>query len=300
MGQRPLPAPRGGEIRSRRQRGGRGDEDLPVPDTGEPRIVQKVRGQFASWAAVSLGCFGINVATGIDHPWFLFPLFGMGIGLLRNYAQLWQAGYSWRDVLSRPAAPDAIETTMARGVKGGRQLAAPRGEEYGVHFGPVQQVFGDRQAILKLMEKLPPSERKMLPEIQQTADALYNRASDLARTLQAMDSNFDMQGLSQIDERIAALSREPDDPERARRLNLLERQRQTIIDLQGRRTQVASHLESCVLAMQNMRFDLLRLRSAGVAAVLGDLTQATQQAKALSRDVDNAIAAAGEIREAMK
>jgi tRNA A-37 threonylcarbamoyl transferase component Bud32 len=299
IGQRPLPAPRGGQIRSRRQRGG-GDEDLPVPDTGEPRIVQKVRGQFASWAAVSLGCFGINVATGIDHPWFLFPLFGMGIGLLRNYAQLWQAGYSWRDVLSRPAAPDAIETTMARGVKGGRQLAAPRSEEFGAHFSSVQQVFGDRQAILKLMERLPPSERKMLPEVQQTADSLYNRASDLARTLHAMDGNFDAHGLQQIDERIAALSREADDPERARRLNLLERQRQTIIDLQGRRTQVASHLESCVLAMQNMRFDLLRLRSAGVAAVLGDLTQATQQAKALSRDVDNAIAAAGEIREAMR
>ena len=300
-GERQLPALRGpGEIRGRRQRGGRGDEDLPVHDTGEPRIVQKVRGQFASWAAVSLGCFGINVATGIDHPWFLFPLFGMGIGLLRNYAQLWQAGYSWRDVVSRPAAPDAIETTMARGIKGGRQLAAPRSEEFGTHFAAVQQVFGDRQAILKLMEKLPPSERKMLPEVQQTADALYNRATDLARTLQAMDSNFDMQGLSQIDERIAALSREPDDPERARRLNLLERQRQTIIELKGRRTQVESHLESCVLAMQNMRFDLLRLRSAGVAAVLGDLTQATQQAKALSRDVDNAIAAAGEIREAMK
>ena len=102
------------------------------------------------------------------------------------------------------------------------------------------------------------------------------------------------------DERIAALSKEPDDPERARRLNLLQRQRQTIIDLKGRRSQVASHLESCVLAMQNVRFDLLRLRSAGVAAVLGDLTHATQQAKALSRDVDNAIAAAGEIREAMK
>lgn len=301
-GQRPLPATRGaGEIRGRRQPAGRGDGDnLPMPDTGEPRIVQKVRGQFASWAAVSLGCLGINVATGIDHPWFLFPFFGMGIGLLRNYAQLWQAGYSWRDVLSRPPAPDAIETTMARGTKGARQLAAPRLEEYGAHLPSVQQVHGDRQAILKLMEKLPPSERKMLPEIQQTADALYNRATDLARTLQAMDSNFDANGSTQIGERIAALSREPDDTERARRLNLLERQRQTILDLQGRRAQVASHLESCVLAMQNMRFDLLRLRSAGVAAVLGDLTQATQQAKALSRDVDNAIAAAGEIREAMR
>jgi serine/threonine-protein kinase len=140
----------------------------------------------------------------------------------------------------------------------------------------------------------------MLPEVQQTADALYSRATDLARTLHAMDSNFDPAGLAQIDERIAGISREPDDPERARRLSLLQRQRQTITDLQGRRGQVAGHLESCVLAMQNVRFDLLRLRSAGVAAVLGDLTQATQQAKALSRDIDNAIAAASEIREAMK
>ena len=39
-----------------------------------------------------------------------------------------------------------------------------------------------------------------------------------------------------------------------------QRQRQTISDLRGRRSQVASHLESCVLAMQNVRFDLLRLR----------------------------------------
>jgi hypothetical protein len=111
---------------------------------------------------------------------------------------------------------------------------------------------------------------------------------DLARTLHAMDSNLDTEGLGSIDERIAALGKEPDDPERARRLSLLQRQRQTILDLRGRKTQVGSHLESCVLAMQNVRFDLLRLRSAGVAAVLGDLTQATQQAKALSRDVDNA------------
>jgi serine/threonine-protein kinase len=271
-----------------------------LPDTGEPKIVQSVRGQFASWAAVSLGCMGINVATGIDHPWFLFPTFGMGIGLLRNYARLWQAGYSWRDVLTRPPAPDAMETKLVKGVRLPRELPRPTYEDFGAHLKAIEQVRDDRMAIQKLMERLPPAERKMLPEVQQTADSLYERAVDLARTLHAMDSNLDTEGLGPIDERIAALAKEPDDPERARRLALLQRQRQTILDLQGRKAQVASHLESCVLAMQNVRFDLLRLRSAGVAAVLGDLTQATQQAKALSRDVDNAIAAAGEIREAMK
>jgi hypothetical protein len=296
-----VPAPRDERgMRRRDYRERRPDKDR-MPDTGEPKIVQKVRGQFASWAAVSLGCLGINIATGIGDPWFLFPMFGMGIGVFRNYAQLWQAGYSWRDVLTRPPAPDAIETTLVKGTaRMARQLPPPKADEFGAHIDAIRQVQSDRQAILQLLDRLPPSERKMLPEVQQTVNALYERATDVARTLHAMDSNMDTEGLGQIDERIAALAKEPDDPERARRLNLLERQRQTIVDLRGRRGQVASHLESCVLAMQNVRFDLLRLRSAGVAAVLGDLTQATQQAKALSRDVDNAIAAAGEIREAMR
>jgi serine/threonine-protein kinase len=297
LGRRDRPLPR--TVSSRHPRRDRLNENQ-LPDTGEPRIVQQVRGQFASWAAVSLGCFGINVATGLDTPWFLFPTFGMGIGMLRNYARLWQSGYSWRDVLTRPPAPDAVETMMVKGAKLPRRLPQPTAEDFGAQLPQILQVQSDRFAIGKLMERLPPSERKMLPEVQQTVDALYERATDLARTLHAMDSNLSTEGLGSIDERIAALAKEPDDPERARRLNLLQRQRQTILDLQGRRSQVASHLESCVLAMQNVRFDLLRLRSAGVAAVLGDLTQATQQAKALSRDVDNAIAAAGEIREAMK
>jgi eukaryotic-like serine/threonine-protein kinase len=306
--ERPADANRGAEMerglaragsRSPRKRHDR-DHEVAVPDTGEPRIVQQVRGQFASWAAVSLGCFGINVATGLDTPWFLFPTFGMGIGMLRNYARLWQSGYSWRDVLTRPPASDAVETMRVKGAKLPRRLPQPTPDEFGAHLPHILQVQSDRFAIGKLMERLPPSERNMLPEVQQTVDSLYERASDLARTLHAMDSNLDTEGLGSIDDRISALAKEPDDPERARRLNLLQRQRQTILDLQGRRAQVASHLESCVLAMQNVRFDLLRLRSAGVAAVLGDLTQATQQAKALSRDVDNAIAAAGEIREAMK
>jgi serine/threonine-protein kinase len=299
LGPRPVPGARGDALRRRDSRD-RNEKDL-IPDTGEPRIVQKVRGQFASWAAVSLGCLGINLATGIGDPWFLFPMFGMGIGVFRNYAQLWQAGYSWRDVLTRPPAPDAVETTLVKGTpRMARQLPPPKPEDFGAHLGAIQQVQGDRQAILKLLDRLPASERKMLPEVQPTVAALYERATDLARTLHALDTSMNTQELVQIDDRLAALAREPDDPERARRLSLLQRQRQAIVDIQGRRTQVASHLESCVLAMQNVRFDLLRLRSAGVAAVLGDLTQATQQAKALSRDVDNAIAAAGEIREAMR
>ena len=299
----PVPV-RGAPLRNRRPSGHRPirpSDNTPLPQTGEPEIIVRTRAQFAKWAATSLGCFGINLATGIESPWFLFPMFGMGIGLLRGYGKVWQAGYGWRDVLTRPPAPDAIETTtMIKGGKLPRQLPVPGGDDFGAQLSTLLQAHGDRVAIYKLLDRLPSSERQLLPEIAGTVDGLYNRACDLGRTLHAMDSNFSVSGLDQIEERLAALRREPDDPERARRLALLEKQRQTILDLQGRRQQVAGHLESCVLAMQNVRFDLLRLRSAGVAAVLGDLTNATQQAKALSRDVDHAIAAAGEIREAMK
>jgi hypothetical protein len=52
--------------------------------------------------------------------------------------------------------------------------------------------------------------------------------------------------------------------------------------------------------MQNLRLDLMKLRTADIASVLGDLTQATQQARAVSRSVDHAIEAAGEIRDAMR
>jgi serine/threonine-protein kinase len=286
----------------RMERGGKKeDTPLPVPDTGEPLIVQKTRAQFARWAAVTGGCFMINLATNqLSPPWFLFVMAGMGFGLVNNYAKLWQAGYTWRDVLNRPPAPDAVRVPGAKGARISRQLAAPRPDEYGQQLGSVLQAHTDRGAILKLLERMSQAERQMLPEdVQGTVDALYQRATELARTLHAMDSNLDTEGVTRIEERMQALQREPDDEERRRRMGLLERQKKTITDLRGRRDQIASQLESCILAMQNVRFDLLRLRSADAAAALGDLTMATQQARALSRDVDNAIVAASEIREAL-
>ena len=110
---------------------------------------------------------------------------------------------------------------------------------------------------------------------------------------------MDAEGLAAIDERIAGLAGSRTIRSGLAGSGCWSASVRPSRSLRGRRSQVASHLESCVLAMQNVRFDLLRLRSAGVAAVLGDITQATQQARALSRDVDNAIAAAGEIGRAM-
>jgi len=275
------------------------EEALPVPDTGEPKIVQKVRDQFARWAAVTGGVLLLNIATGLDSPWFLFVGGGMGIPLLKSYAQLWQAGYSWRDVLNRPPAHDAIEAAGSKGGKNRRPIGPPRSEEYGAYYDKVRQVHTDRAAILAMMQKLSAADRAMLPEVTETTEALYNRAVELGRTLNDLDQGFGhTEAPEKIKARLVELSDQPQSDERDRQFRLLEQQFRTANELFERRRAMADRLESSVLAMQNVRFDLIRVRSAGVGGVVGDLTQATQAARALSRDVDHLIAAASEVKEA--
>jgi serine/threonine-protein kinase len=281
----------------RRPRRGRKKEEEVAPG-GEAAIVRKTRAGFVSWASVSAGLMlldlvqggGINWAQWVMIPWGAFVV-------LPQFLKLWQAGYSWRDILNRPAAPDAQAARLQSGSSRPALLPMPTTDEFGRQVAEIQQARSDRQAILGIMDRLPKSERQMLPDVVETVDKLLGRAEGLARMLHTMSADVDDRATGRIDHKIASTKQQPDGAERDRQLNLLERQRDALADLLARRQRVGEQLESCVLAMQNVRFDLLRLKSAGVAAVLGDLTQATQQARALSRDVDHAIAAAGEIRD---
>ena len=295
-----LPARMSGGGRPERRRASRPaprkDPKSELTPSGESRMVAKFRDSFVSWASVCGGLMFIDALMGGGLGWSLFPtaIWG-GFGLLPQYMKLWQNGYSWRDVLNRPAAPDAQEALL--GAR--RALPAPQADEFGRQVDTIRLARNDREAILKIMERVPTSERKLLPDVVVTVDALLKRAEDLARMLHGMSADVDEGALARIAVRIEAVKLHEEGTERERQLNLLERQRQALSDLLARRKRVEEQIESCVLAMQNVRFDLLRLRSAGVAAVLSDLTNATQQARALSRDVDHAIAAAGEIRDVL-
>jgi serine/threonine protein kinase len=271
--------------------------DLPLHDTGEPPLVQKVRAQFAKWAAATGGCFLLNLATGItDGPWFLFVAAGFGFPLLKSYSQLWQAGYSWRDVLNPPPAADAVGLPAG---KGGRKLiAAPKAAEYGSYFDRMNHIHDDRKNILRMIQQLPDADRKQLPEVIETAEALYARASDLARTLNEMDQSFGHASPDRIRLQLDALALRPETEERNRQVSILERQLRTAGDLAARRDAFLQRFESSELAMRNLRLDLIKLRTGGIGA-LNDVTSATQQARAISRDVENLTAAASEIREAM-
>jgi serine/threonine protein kinase len=282
-------------LRGRRpSRGRRPDQ---VPKKKDTNIVEKARHQFASWASICGGLVMVDVVTGGAAPdWSIMVAgFWAAFGVLPTFVKLWQAGYSWRDVFNRPPAPDAV---AAR--KSGIVLPAATTDEFGTQRSSVEQARRDREVILKIVEKLPSSERQMLPDVKATVEALLKRSEDLARTLHSMSADVDDGAMRRLDAKIDATKQHAQGAERDRQLTLLERQRQALSDLLSRRRKVEEQLESCGIAMQNVRFDLLRLRSAGIEAVLGDLTAATQQAKALSRDVDAVIAAAAEVNQAIE
>jgi serine/threonine-protein kinase len=293
----PVPSRRGRAAR----RAARELAERKGSEGGEPVQVRHFRSQFATYVSVNGGLLLLNIVTGIASPWFLFVAIPWGIGVASRYGQLWSSGYSWRDVVSRPPARDALPPPAGPGKAAPLpRLPEPRTDDFGVMMSQIRQMRSDRAAIAKIVERLAPAERNMLPDVQPTVDALLGRAEELARTLTQMEGSVDQHTLSRLDERIRGLEGQSgDDPDRDRRLDLLKRQREMLTDLMQRRERVEAQFESCVLAIQNVRFDLLRLRSAGVGAALSDLTSATQQARALSVDVEAAISAAGEIRQAL-
>jgi len=294
-----LPAPaRDDSPRRRSKRGAVKDPPSQLTASGEPKLVARFRDGFVSWASVCGGLMLIDLIQGGGLGWSMWVAIPWGaFGLLPGYMKLWQTGYSWRDVLHRPAAPDGAEARL--GLSKRAHLPAST-EEYGQQVETVRQARNDREAILKIMERVPASERKLLPDVVVTVDGLLRRAEELARMLHGMSADVDEAALTRLEDRIDSVKHHEEGAERERQLNLLERQRQALGDLLTRRRRVEEQIESCVMAMQNVRFDLLRLRSAGVAAVLSDLTNATQQARALSRDVDHAIAAADEIQDVLR
>jgi serine/threonine-protein kinase len=108
----------------------------------------------------------------------------------------------------------------------------------------------------------------------------------------------------QIDSEISRLESEANpldtraSEERVRRLAYLKRQRRAVVDASRRREGTASKLESCRLALQNMRHDHVRLRTGGGGSI-GQVTTVAERAMALAREVDGMVYAADQLATPM-
>jgi hypothetical protein len=161
----------------------------------------------------------------------------------------------------------------------------------------VRRAAADRALMRDIVAALRPVEREMIPDIEPTVNALAERVGALATTLHRLDTDVSGASLGALDGRIAGLATEPDTPERERRMSLLQRQRSSLHDLLERRRSLANQLESAGLMLQNVKLDLLKLRSSGIGSAIEDVTSATQEARALSRDIGNLVEASEDLKK---
>jgi hypothetical protein len=288
-----------------------GVDGRPIKTIGE-RIVS-FRRHVVSNAAVIGMLFGINMLTNSRFPWFLFPAIFMTVGLVKEWGGLWSEGVTLGQILSRPSAPDLASLglagagSQARGLPAPSTAAvqedeaaklAPREVLAGAYGQNVRRAVADRATVLATVSSLSKTDRDMVPDVVPTVTALVDRVASLAQTLHHLDEDCSPKLVSELESRIASVEREPAEAsDRERRLSLLKRQLVSMTELASRRTRLTGQLDSAGLALQNLKYDLLKLRSSGVQSAIGDVNSATVEARALSREIGHVLEAADELRK---
>ena len=157
-----------------------------------------------------------------------------------------------------------------------------------------------RDDILRLIETLPKREREQVDEVPATADALYRRIELLAVDLTELDRGFAADDGDKVEREIEQLeaAANPLDgrsEERIRRLSILRRKLISLRELKKKRESQAARFENCVLALENMRYDVLKLKTGGQS--FQQVTLLAERAMSLAQEVDNAVYVAEEMRK---
>ena len=259
---------------------------------------------FRGYAWLTLAAFGASmVAFGAgvsDVP----PLVVAPIVPLYMSRKLWRRGLSLREsglrlrrVLMMPRAKWVLHSPTPSPTERALEKLATR-EILESPFGnAIRRAVDDRAAILAIVASLSKADRALLPDVVPAVNGLVERVAHLAQTLHRLDESFDPRLIEQLDARIAEVAGGSETPEAQQRLALLRRQRGTLEELVQRRAALARQLDSAGLALGNLRLDLIKLRSSGLQSALSDVSTATQEARALSREISAVLDAAAEVRD---
>lgn len=266
--------------------------------------IREFRHYFARTAVTVATLGAVNLMFSPNFLWFLFPTAFMSLGMLRRAGTLWADGIRIRDVFSGKASDQVAQGDEIDASPGARppsvhELArklAPHDVLAGPYGDSVRRAAADRAAAQDALARLAPPDREMIPDVSPSLDALAERVSSLAQALHGLDRAAQPDAMASVEASLAEAKARPESPEKARRVEMLERQRDTLADLSKRREGLKEQLENANLLLQSMRLDLLALGSAGVQSAINDATSATQEARALSRDLRIALDAAKQLR----
>ncbi len=303
------------------------DPDAPTPEElirWNEKSVVSFRRAIAPFLFVTGAMFAVSVLGG---PNLLFVSAFWGINVAYKYARLWSDGYDWRDVFKQPrdkmivdVAADTLDGAKAifdrdkrtamrerarqRRLSEGRHSPAGGSVQNfsssdaaalgsGPHAGVARQALLDREEVFRLLESLPPADRARVTDVGPTARQLAEAVMGIATALTAIDRDAGNVSLAAMDKEIGVLEAQanPLDQQaseaRVRRLAMLKRSRRAAMEIEERRTTLAAKLESCALALQNLKFDVLRLKTGNQS--WQHVTSVAEKAAALARDVDAAV-----------
>ena len=269
---------------------------------GRIDLLDRVRAM--RWYALFTGAMWVGGVTGFVvgvqdiPPLVLSPVvpYLMTLKLARRGRSLRASGLKLRRVFSRlrsrwvlPALPPPPKQQQLLKL-------APR-EVLDSAYGPaIRRAVEDRAAIMDIVAKLSKVDRALLPDIDPAVKGLVDRVAQLAQMVYRLEQSIDTRLLSELNGRIAEMEGEASSPEGQRRLSLLQRQRTTLEELVQRRTTLARQLDNAGLALGSLRLDLIKFRSSGLESALSDVSSATQEARALSREIGAVLEAAAEVK----
>jgi serine/threonine-protein kinase len=248
------------------------------------------------WAA-AFTSLGVGVSEGIP-PLIVAPVipYLMSVKLARRGRSLRASGLKLRRVFTRlrsrwvlPAPPPPPNQQQLLKLAPREVLDSP--------YGPaIRRAAEDRAAIMDIVAKLSKVDRALLPDIGPAVKGLVDRVAQLAQMVYRLEQSIDMRMLNELSGRIAEMEGDTGTPEAQRRLSLLQRQRTTLEELVQRRATLARQLDNAGLALGSLRLDLIKFRSSGLESALSDVSSATQEARALSKEIGAVLEAAAEVK----
>jgi serine/threonine-protein kinase len=171
-------------------------------------------------------------------------------------------------------------------------LTGPQGDR-------VRQAMADRDEILRRLNDLPKAQREQLGDVSRSAVALADKVQGLALLYEESARQDISSARDQLEGEINTLENaanplERGSEDRVRRLAYLKRQRRALVDAAQRKDVLGGKLETCALALQNMRFDMMRLGAS--PQMHQHITSLANQAMSLADNVDDALFVADEMR----
>jgi serine/threonine protein kinase len=250
-------------------------------------------------AMTGAGIAGFAFGVSAELPPFVLspivPIY-MAMKLRRRGKSLRASGLKLRRVFLSLRARRALPAPPPIPTEQQLEKLAPREILDSPQGAAIRRAAEDRAAIMDIVRGLSKPDRALLPDIDTTVNALVERVAYLAQMYQRLDQSIDPGQGDDLDARIAEAEHERESAESERRLALLRRQRTTFEELMQRRLALARQIDSAGLALGNLRLDLIKFRSSGLQSAFSDVSTATQEVRALSREIDTLLDAAAEMR----